>query len=378
MKTKFIFYISILLFLSNCKEVPKDEPTPVNKVSNSIEYAKGFTLQDYSKYKKLSILTSFQGDNSKQEYYLIRKDVSIPDSLSSKKIIRVPVEKIVVTSTTHIPMLELLEVEKSLVGFPNTHYVSSVRTRDLIDSNRIKDLGQEQNINSEILIELQPELIVGFGVSTMSKVYENIQKMGVPVIMNSDWLEETPLGRAEWIRFFGALYDKDSFAYKKFNTITNTYNNIKNKASNTSIKPSVISGSLFQDVWHMPAGNSFVAHFLNDAQTNYLWSESKGTGSIPLSLEVVLDKGKQAEFWISPGYNTSKKMILQESPHYKQFDAFNNGNIYTYAAKKGATGGVIYFELATTRPDLVLQDLVKIFHPDILSDYEMTFFSKVE
>ncbi len=375
---KFIFFISILLLLSNCNKIVKDKTTVRNQATNKIEYAKGFELQEYDGFKKMTILTSFQGDATKHEYYLIPKTNTVLDSLKDKNIIRVPIERIVVTSTTHIPMLELLGVENSLVGFPNTTYVSSTKTRQLIDDNKIKELGQEQHINTEILIDLNPELVVGFGVNNTSKVFETIQTMGIPVIMNSDWLEQTPLGRAEWLRFFGALYDKDSLAFEKFNEIANNYNSIKNRAAKISNKPSVISGSLFQDVWHMPAGESYVAHYLKDAQTNYLWSETKGTGSLPLSLEIVLDKGKKADFWIAPGFYTTKKSILQASEHYTEFKAFRRSTIYTNAAKKGATGGVIYFELATTRPDLVLQDMVKIFHPKIFTAKEMTFYTKVE
>jgi iron complex transport system substrate-binding protein len=378
MNTKFILLFSILLLISSCNEVVQHKPIKTNKQTNSIKYAKGFSIQTYASYKKLTILTSFQGDNSKHDYFLFRKGTTIPDTLKGKNTIHVPIKKIVVTSTTHIPMLEILEMENTLVGFPNTRYVSSKKTRRLIDTNQIQELGKEQSINTEILIELQPELVVGFGVNTTSKVFENIQNMGIPVIMNSDWLEQTPLGRAEWIRFFGALYDKDSLAYEKFSTIANNYNTIKNKVSKIKHTPSVISGSLFQDVWHVPAGKSFMANYLKDAKTNYLWSNTKGTGSLPLSLEVVLDKGKDADFWIAPGFFTTRKAMLQASEHYSQFSAYQQDNIFSYAARKGATGGIIYFELATARPDLVLQDMVKIFHPDIFPDYTMTFYNKVE
>jgi iron complex transport system substrate-binding protein len=127
----------------------------------------------------------------------------------------------------------------------------------------------------------------------------------------------------------------------------------------------------------MPAGESFMSQFLKDAQTNYLWKDTKGTGSLSLSLESVLDKAKDAEYWIAPGFYTSKKEMLQDSPHYKEFKAFTDNKIYTYALNKGETGGVLYFELAVTRPDLVLQDLVSIFHPKVFPNTKKTFFRKL-
>ena len=375
MNTKHIILLVLLSLFASCKRSNNKEKT---KPITNIEYAKGFSIQEYKFFKKLTIHTSFKGDTNSKDYYLIQKGYRIPDSLTDKNIVFIPIKRMVVTSTTHIPMLEILGVESTLVGFPNTKYISSEKTRTLIEKGEVQELGQEQNINTELLIDLEPELVVGFGVNNTSPVFKNIEKMGIPVIMNSDWLEETPLGKAEWLRFFGALYQKDSVANVKFNEIANNYNTIKNKLANVNKKPTILSGSLYQDVWYLPAGESFVAKFLEDAHTDYLWKDTQGTGSLSLSLESVLDKGQNAEFWIAPGFYTSKKAMLADSPHYKEFKVYQTGNLYTYALTKGTTGGVIYFELATARPDLVLQDLASIFHPTVFPDIERSFFVKLE
>lgn len=376
MNYKLILLTTLLFSFISCNN--KKKQSSINKISSSIKYAKGFSIQNFKYFKKLTIHTSFKGDTASKDYYLIQKGYRIPDSLTKKNIVFVPIKRMVVTSTTHIPMLELLGVENSLVGFPNTKYISSEKTRILIEKGKVQELGQEQNINTELLIDLQPELVVGFGVNNTSPVFKNIEKMGIPVIMNSDWLEQTPLGKAEWLRFFGALYQKDSVAQIEFTRIANNYNSIKNKITKTAKKPTVLSGSLYQDVWYLPAGESFVAKFLEDAHANYLWKDTQGTGSLSLSLESVLDKGQNAEFWIAPGFYSSKKAMLDDSPHYKEFNAYTLGNLYTYSLTKGATGGVIYFELATARPDLVLQDLVSVFHPTIFPDVERSFFKKLD
>lgn len=377
-KIKIIVFILLVSFLNSCKNNSREKSNFDEDISNSITYSKGFSLYDYSNYKKLTIHTSFKGDNDAQDYFLVPKSSKIPKTIRQKNIIRIPIERIVVTSTTHIPMLELLGVENTLVGFPNMDYISSEKTRARIENGNVQELGQEQHINTEIFIDLQPELVVGFGVNSMNQSFQNIKKTGIPVVMNSDWLEQTPLGRAEWIRFFGALFQKDAIASTRFNAIASDYNAIKEMAFQSSEIPTVLSGSLFQDVWHMPAGNSFVAYFLQDAKADYLWKDSQGTGSLSLSLESVLEKGKNADFWIAPGFFTSKETMLQNSPHYKEFTAFTRDNIYSYATKKGATGGVLYYELATARPDLVLKDLVSIFHPEVFPKYEKTFFEKIK
>jgi iron complex transport system substrate-binding protein len=132
-----------------------------------------------------------------------------------------------------------------------------------------------------------------------------------------------------------------------------------------------------RDIWNLPAGDSFVAQFLKDANLEYLWKDSKGKGSLSLSFESVFEKGKNANFWIAPGYFSSKDELLESNQIYAEFDAFKNDKIYTPTLKKGKTGGVIYYELAPTRPDLVLKDLIKITQPDLLPNYTLTFFEKM-
>jgi iron complex transport system substrate-binding protein len=206
-----------------------------------------------------------------------------------------------------------------------------------------------------------------------------VQKAGISVIYNGDWLEETPLGRAEWIKFFGVLYKKEKQADSIFNTIETNYLEAKKIALKATTKPTILSGAIMsKDIWNLPAGESFVAQFLKDANLNYLWKNSKGKGSLSLSFESVFDTGKNADFWIAPGYFSSKEQLLQSNQIYAEFTAFKNDSIYTPSTKKGKTGGVIYYELAPTRPDLVLKDIIKITNPNLLPNYELTFFEKMQ
>jgi iron complex transport system substrate-binding protein len=133
-----------------------------------------------------------------------------------------------------------------------------------------------------------------------------------------------------------------------------------------------------KDIWNLPAGESFVAQFLKDANLNYLWKNTKGKGSLSLSFESVFDIGKDADLWIAPGYFSTKEQLLKSNQLYTQFSAFKNNKIYTPTVRTGKTGGVIYYELAPTRPDLVLKDLIKITNPELLLDYTPTFFIKMD
>ena len=370
----FLFTLFIFICLNACRSDQKQIDTVVHKPS--VKHAVGFDIEDHEKFKKLIIKSPYPNAKQALEYFLIPKVQKIPEELNDAKIIRTPIETMVVTSTTHIPMLELLNVEESLVGFPNLPYISSKKTRDRINKNKIKELGNEQNLNTEVLLDLQPDIVVGFAMSS-SNVYSSIEKAGITVLLNGDWLEETPLGRAEWIKFFAVLFNKEQDGEFIFNEIEKKYMEAMEIAKKSINKPSVLSGVLFKDVWNLPAGESFVAQFLKDANTNYLWSDSKGKGSLSLSFETVFTKGQHADFWIAPGHYNSLEQLLNANEHYKEFDAFSSKNIFSFANTIGENGGVLYYELAPIQPHIVLKDIIKITHPELLPGYQPFFLKQL-
>jgi iron complex transport system substrate-binding protein len=377
---KNINFIPVLIYILisiSCKnEVIKVDIK--QRFENNIKYANGFDIITKNGIKKLIIKSPYQNSKDVFEYQIKNKTVS-KNINKNNLIIEVPITKIVVTSTTHIPMVELLNEEATVIGFPYSKYVSSEKTRQLIDSGNITEIGKENSLNTEILLDLEPEIVVGYSVSSADKSLTTIKKAGINVIYNGDWLEETPLGRAEWIKFFGVLFNKEKQADSIFKIIETNYLEAKKIALTAIKKPTILSGAIMsKDIWNLPAGDSFVAQFLKDANLDYLWKNSKGKGSLSLSFESVFDKGANADFWIAPGYFSTKEQLLNSNQIYTKFKAFENGNIYTPSTKKGTTGGVIYYELAPTRPDLVLKDIIKITNTDLLPDYKMTFFQKMK
>ena len=379
MKKLFLNFVllSFALFAVGCKQDIAKSNQSFSTHVNQIKYAKGLAIYNHKGFTIMSIKNPWPNASKAYTYILKEKTGVIPDSLKEFPIINIPLQKIVVTSTTHIPSLEMLGVENTLIGFPHTDYISSEKVRKLIDNGKIKDVGSDQSLNTELLIELAPDALVGHGIDNNNPTFDNLQKNGLKVMINGDWNESSPLGKAEWIKFFGALYGLDAKANSIFKSIETNYKKTLQLAQNTKNKPTVFSGAIFENQWYMPQGNSWGGIFLEDANANYLWKESNGTGSLSLSFESVLLKAEHADFWIGPGQFTSLAIMTASNPHYSQFRAFKTKNVYSYSTKKGKTGGLIYYELAPNRPDLVLQDLVKILHPELLPDHQLYFFDQL-
>jgi len=367
---KIVLFILLITVLS-CKDENKiDIIETIEGEEMLLKYANGFSIIAFDGYKILEIKNPWPNAEKSFKYVL--------SSDKSKGEITNPIKKIVVTSTTHIPALELLGVEQTLVGFPGTDYVSSKKTRRRIENGLVRELGKNEGINTEILLELNPDVVIGFGIDGVNKTFETIQKANIPVIYNGDWVETSALAKAEWIKFFGALYNKEKEADSIFNTIEANYLKAKKIASASKTKPTVLCGAMHKDVWYLPSGTSPEAQFLKDANVNYLWSETIGKGSLSLSFESVFDKAKDAELWLSPSYYVSMKAIEKANQHYTKFEAFKQGNVYSFSNTTGETGGVLYYELGTARPDLVLKDIIKICHPGLLENYKPYFFKLLE
>lgn len=372
----YLLLILILCFIS-CNTDEKKSQNTIQKPSpkSLIKYAKGFDVQVFDGYKKLIIKSPYPGAEQYQEFILVSDKKR---DFDGKNKIEIPVKNLVATSTTHIPMIEILDESESLTGFPNTDYISSEKTRARIANGKVAELGNEQDFNTEVLISLQPDVMVAFSMGKSTKLYNNIEKNGIPVIFNGDWLEDTPLGRAEWIKLFGAIYDKDVLADSIFNTIEREYLKAKKLALNSHAQPQIMSGVLYKDKWNLPAGESFTAELYRDANVDYIWNDTEGQGSLVLGFEAVYEKAQKADLWIGSGYFTTLEELSGANDHYEQFSSFQNGEVYSFSKRRSEHGGVEYFEFGPLRPHIVLKDLVKVAHPELLPGYEPYFLQKLD
>ena len=375
---RLLLFVTLICYIS-CQKTskPEENASSESSIKLDLKYASGFEIETFSGYSTVKLISPWPNADKQFKYLLVEKGVAVPKNIKYDAVVHVPVEKIVVTSTTHIPLLEALGEEQKLVGFPNTKYISSQKTRALIKNNKVAELGENESLNTELLLDLEPDAVIGFAINGNNKTFRTIQNAGIPVLYNAAWLEKHILGRAEWIKFFGCLFQKEKLADDIFKKIESEYNMAKDIATSIDEKPTVLAGAMFKDIWHVPYGNSWAAQFITDAGGNYLWAASKGSGSISLNIESVLDKAQHADYWITLGKETTKNELNNRNVHYKEFDAFKKGNTFI-ANSTGETGGLLFYELGPNRPDLILKDLISIFHPELLPDHKLTFYNQLQ
>lgn len=365
----YCFYLFSFLFLfDSCKRNVSTQESDTN------EYALGFEIKDSLGFKYLNVKNPFDGIQKNYGFFVVPKIAQIPSELISKPIIKTPVRKIVISGASYIPMIEAINEEKSLVGFPSTQFISSSKTRKLITEGKVADLGNEQLINQELLLQLEPEAIVSYGINSANNQLDLISKSGVPVVYFGDWLETHPLGRVEWIKVFGLLFDKEVEANVYFNRIKKNYLALKTNKKKIK-KPRVISGNFYNDYWYAPKGDSFMATFFKDAGLDYLWSNTTGAGSLQLHIEQIILESAQADLWIGSGSQTSLADLKKTNKSYAFLKPFKDGNVYGFKNAKAPAKSVLFYELGPLRPDLILEDLIDIKNG---TSKHMHFFEKLK
>lgn len=335
-----------------------------------IKHSKLFTVENLNSSKKIYL---FNPDNTSDTIavYWFTNENAIHKSNNKTSIFKnKDLEKIAITTTTQLAYFDKLSAIERIKGVSEINHFKNKKFRTLYSKGEIAEFGALSSINSEILASLQAEIIF---ISLIDNIYsDKIKSMGINHALDLSYLEDNPLGRAEWIKFFAVFIGKEQEADSIFNEIEARYLNVKQKVQNIKRRPTLLTEKKYGQTWFLPGGNSYMANFYKDAGYDYLWKEDKSSGSIAVDIENVYLKGIKADFWIIKilsQHKYSYSELASESPLYKDFEAFKNKKILVCNLFYKP-----YYEDGVVEPDIILSDLVYYAHPNILSNYKPKYF----
>lgn len=367
-----IICISIIYSLISCDGENEQRPSAVNsKENNLVEYSNNLNIFHYKSGYYISISNPWNENNS-TEFYLYPDSLDLPDELSNKQIIRTPVSSVVAYSSTQWSVFQQLDELGRVKGILESNYTDTPQIKQLIADGKMADVGTESKINIEKVIDIQPDVILYTPYPTIqdNKIGE---LTGAVMLPFADYLENHPLGRAEWLKLIGYLICRDDDAEKWFNDIVTNYESIKSKCEKAEHRPTVFSDLPFDGQWYIPGGRSYIAQIFSDAAADYVWKDNDATGSLPVDAETVLAKAGNADFWrIMNSTDTpySYKRLSIENELFTYYKAFKNRKVIVCDVRESA-----YFEKAQYEPDVMLKDFATIFHPDLFEDnYEPKYF----
>ncbi|MBP1676831.1 MAG: periplasmic binding protein [Bacteroidetes bacterium] len=372
-----IILLSVLIFFSAChsnsRKGEKNLPTSDNHVA--VNYAQGFTVEELSDYTQLTVISPWVKNSVYARYYLVKSN-NIQTPADGIKVL-IPIKTIATASVTHYEFLNLLGEINTITGICQQNIIYNPTIKAGVNSGKIIDLGDAFHINLEKVLELRPSALMMSGYNQNDPNAQRISQAGVPVIYNNEWMETTLLGRAEWIKFVAAFYDKNKLADSIFSEIENRYNDIKNKAAKVINKPNIMAGSNFRGTWYMPAGHSFMGQLFADAGTRYFYANDTTTGSLPLNVETVLKNFSQTDVWLNCNY-ASIDELLKADPKHALFNPVKNNRVYNFNKRMLPSGANDFWESAIARPDLILSDVIAILHPEVLPNYQLFYAEKLK
>ncbi len=377
---KKLLYCLPLLWWS-CATTPAEEEVPVadtvaavETVSIEVTHAKGFRVSYAHDCKVVEVINPWMPERVLGRYVLVQRGMEVPEAFRNDIVVEVPLQSIACLSTTHLPLLDQLGLVDRLTGFSHLEFVKNEAVLQRIGAGKITDINGASEIDLEKVLALNPDALMIYPVQ--GQQYDKYTEAGIKMVYNAEYMEPTPLGKAEWIKFMALFFNEEAKANALFHTIDSAYTYLKMLTDTVAHQPSVIVGNQWKGTWYAPGGQSFVAHFIYDSGADYLWATDSTTGSVQLDFEVVMDQGSEADFWAFVGdvgaRAYGKEQVLQEDQRYGLFKAYKENNILFCN-----TSVTNYFENAVIEPHIVLADMVKHFHPHLLPEHTPVYFKRL-
>lgn len=346
----------------------------------SVAFASGFQVEYHNSYKVVTVTSPWQGAEESFRYILVQCGAPVPEGVEGA-VIQVPVESVVALSTTYLPALESLGLLDRLVGMDSYLWTTNEAVRARIDAGEIAEVGSGSTINVEQVLDLDPGLVLAYGIGIPDyDAHPVLLDAGIPTALDGDFVEQDPLGRTEWMKFIALFFNKEAEAQAQFDQIVNEYQRVAALAAGVAEKPTVLVGSVYNGTWYVAGGQSYTAKLLADAGSSYLWADDESVGSLPLDFEAVFEKAHDAEFWVNPdnAFWFTIEDVLASDERYGDFAPVQNGRLYNNNAIVNENGGNAFYESGAAHPEVVLKDLVKIFHPDLLPEHELVYYQQVK
>lgn len=342
-----------------------------------LRYADNLTMVEHERFTQVSLRNPWDTTRVLHRYVLVSSDSDIPaEELPEGTVVKVPLKHSVVYTALHCSLMDELGVLDAIAGVCDLKYIQIPEIAQACKEGRIHDLGSGMGPDVERMIELDPDAIL-LSPFENSGGYGKVDQLGVAIIECADYMETSPLGRAEWMRFYGRLFGRSEEADSLFNRVEESYLHWKSKTATATGKPSAFCDlPIGNATWYMPGGRSTIGQLYADAGADYLFKHDDRTGSIPLSFETVFDKAENADVWLirdaSVPMHTYASLKADYAP-YTRFKAFKERNVY-----QCNTLEVPFFEEVPFHPDRLLRDFILIFHPELSDGKPLRYYRALE
>jgi iron complex transport system substrate-binding protein len=341
-----------------------------------LRYAKNFDISYHKSYQVITVEQPTVG--GKPESYVLLKcgapKPKLTGELAEAPLVTTPVKSIFSSSTTHIPSLEALGKLDLLTGVASKALISSEAARKRVAGEHVTEYAPAGTANAEKIVAEQPDVLITGGLD--DPAHATVRQAGIPVLADAEYLEPSPLGTAEWIKYFAALTGTEKRAAGIFSGIAADYDVTVQQVADAEPVPVLLSQP-YQGVWSMPTGGSPMGKMITDAGGTWPWQDDPSAAAKQTDLETVYQRAGSSKVWITSMNWTTRNQAAGEEPRFAEFAAYKSGQVWAPSLQVNEGGGNNVYELGVLRPDLVIADLAAILHPDVVPDHEFTFYQKL-
>lgn len=356
-----------------------DEATDYFPDKAAVEDAGNFSVEYHKSYKVVTVHQTYLGGPA-ERYVLLPCGAPKPHvaaDLAKAPVISVPIASLFSSSTTHLPLLVDLDRLDVLTGVSTFDSILSPPVVARIKGGHVVEFAPIGVIDAERVVSQHPSMLMTGGSD--SPTFTALRAAGIPVVANAEWLEPTALGRAEWVKYMALYLNEERKANARFAAIKSAYRSLvqRTHAIADEDRPRVMAGWGSRGSFAIAGGRSYMAGLITDAGGRYVWADNRSTGSATVDLEAQIQRAADADIWINGGGWRNLDAMLADEPRYAEFKAFRHGHVWVYERLMTASGGNDYWSRSVTRPDLLLADLIKIFHPDLVPEHSFEWYLQV-
>ena len=367
--------------LFGCKSVSRKQSSGEQKAKGeidtvsriSIKYAKGFWLEERDGYMVLNIKDPQESSHTHYQYALVPRGVKV-QTPGNMPVVQLPVRSAVCMTSLQLSNFIKLEAMDRVVGITSTRFLFNPEMQKRVEEGKTLRIGIEGNFDNEVIMSINPDLML---ISPFKRGgYDAVKDIGVPLVPHLGYKEMTPLGQAEWIKFVGILLGMEDVANREFDRIEQRYNSLKAMVGEVQRRPVVFSGELRGGVWYAVGGKSFLAQLFHDAGADYFLKDDPRSGGVTLDFETVYNQAESADYWRIANSFAGEycyDALKAQDERYADFKAFKEKHvIYCNMRQKP------FYESMPAEPEIVLADMIKVFHPEILPDYEPVYYDSLK
>lgn len=341
------------------------------------QYASGFEIigAEGRESSILRIHNPWQGaEDITTNLFIARNGEPTPAGFEGQ-VIDGDIERVICMSSSHVAMFDAIEEVERVVGVSGKYFISN---EYVCANDSVLDVGYDSEANYELIVALDPDIVLLYGITGASSIENKLRELQIPYAYIGEYLEEAPLGKTEWMVAIGEIVGQRAKAEQVFQQIPVRYTLLKEAAAAaTSAKPKVMINTPYADSWVMASTSSYVARLIADAGGDYIYRKNTSNSSMPIDLEEAAQLSANADVWINVGSLTSLSDMRRQFPKFADTPCVVKGEVYNCDKRSEPGRGNDYWESGIVNPDIVLRDLIKIFHPELI-DEEFVYYRQLK